>query len=77
MSAAQNSFDSYNNSGTGGSAGGGAIGGATGTSPNADFDLKDAQLDEASSSDGFKPENILSGGIGGMAQNASHIVSEL
>lgn len=63
MSVTQN-FDSYSSGNT--AAGTGA--------PNADFDLKDAQLDEASAgADG--QSGILSGGIGQVAQNATQIVS--
>lgn len=63
MSVTQN-FDSYSSGNT--AAGGGA--------PNADFDLKDAQLDEASA--GAEGQSgILSGGIGQVAQNATQIVS--
>lgn len=62
MSVTQN-FDSYSSGNT-----------AAGGAPNADFDLKDAQLDEASAgADG--QSGILSGGIGQVAQNASQIVS--
>lgn len=65
MSVTQN-FDSYNS----------ANSANTGAVPNADFDLKDAQLDEAGAgADG--QAGILSGGIGQVAQNATQIVSTL
>lgn len=54
----------------------GMAGGGGGT--NAEYDLKDAQLDEASASTdqhGFGPGNILGGGIGNLTQQASQVVS--
>ena len=66
MSVTQ-SFDSYNSPNSQTSAGAG----------NADYDLKDAQLDEASvSNDGHGlGSGILGGGIGNLTQTASQVVS--
>ena len=65
MSVTQ-SFDSYN----------AAPNTATTAASNAEYDLKDAQLDEASASaDGnFGPGGILSGGIGNLTQQAQNVV---
>ncbi|KAH9506470.1 uncharacterized protein LOC124494153 [Dermatophagoides farinae] len=63
------------NAATTGMAGGGGGGGGT----NAEYDLKDAQLDEASASTdqhGFGPGNILGGGIGNLTQQASQVVKQ-
>lgn len=52
--------------------------GNTGAAPTDDFDLQNAQLDEASASDenqGFGPGNILGGGIGNLTQTATQVVS--
>lgn len=68
MSVTQN-FDSYSAGNTAAAAGGG------GGAPNADFDLKDAQLDEASAGGAEGQSGILSGGIGQVAQNATQMVS--
>lgn len=65
MSVTQN-FDSY-------SAGNTA---AAGGAPNADFDLKDAQLDEASAGGAEGQSGILSGGIGQVAQNATQMAKQ-
>lgn len=51
---------------------------ANAASANADYDLKDAQLDEASASTdqhGFNTGNILGGGISNLTQQASQVVS--
>lgn len=71
MSVTQPNFDSYGNAGAVGA-------GNTGATPNAEFDLKDAQLDEAGGSNeaGFGPGGILSGGIGNITQNATQMVSD-
>lgn len=64
MSVTQ-SFDSYNSPNSQ------PAGGPT----NPEYDLKDAQLDEASASnDG--PSGILSGGIGNLTQNATQMVKQ-
>ncbi|KAI7697265.1 hypothetical protein SSS_01910 [Sarcoptes scabiei] len=52
---------------------------ATGQTNNAEYDLKDAQLDEASASSdqhGFGPGHILGGGIGNLTQQASQVVKQ-
>lgn len=69
MSMTQSSFD-YNNTNNTANTAGGAV-------PNAEFDLKDAQLDEASASNegNFGPGNILGGGIGNLTQQATQVVS--
>jgi len=67
MSVTQ-SFDSYNSPNSQ------SAGGAT----NPEYDLKDAQLDEASASNdgqGFGPSGIFSGGIGNLTQTATQAVS--
>lgn len=69
MSVTQN-FDSYSAGNTAAAAGGG------GGAPNADFDLKDAQLDEASAGGAEGQSGILSGGIGQVAQNATQMAKQ-
>ncbi|OTF79167.1 hypothetical protein BLA29_013116 [Euroglyphus maynei] len=73
------SFDydqSSSNTNTATKAGAGAAAANTATGQNPDYDLKDAQLDEASASTdqhGFSSSNILGGGIGNLTQQASHV----